>query len=236
MEKKNISNKQLIEEYRSSVIKFTLSSLSFIHPGLGVLGNMINESVEFGNKIKQNRINSYLEVLADRMNRIEHNVFPKEYVESEEFYELNVKSLESALKTSDIEKQKIISNLFFKSINPETNWEEDLKNIFFEIINSFSMNHFYVLRFLLSKQGIYKIASYEELFEDFCQSIGENKIDIYQFRLYCRDIENKSIIRFSSNIDEIKSDGGYMESESSTDIPSVILTSLGEKFIEILEM
>ena len=38
---------------------------------------------------------------------------------------------------------------------------------------------------------------------EFYEYVKNEKIDVYQFRLYCREIENKSLIRFSSNLNEI---------------------------------
>jgi hypothetical protein len=159
----------------------------------------------------------------------------REYYKSVEFYDIITKAFEVAVKTSENQKHKMISILFKESINPENEWEDDLKNIFLKIINEFSINHFLVLKFLLTKLDTQKIDSYELLHHDFTIFLKNNKIDVYQFRMYCRDIEYKSIIRFSSNINEINSSGGYIETEDSSKIQSLVLTSLGEKFISLLD-
>ena len=203
---------------------------------LGPIGTAINESLfGIGDRIKNQRIENYLLELEPRLKKIENLVIPKEYYESIDFYDLNYRTLKSASETSEKLKHKILSNIYVESINPETKWENDLKNIFIKILNDFSKNHFYVLKYLIAKKRIYKIESYEKLHSEFSEYIGNEEIDVYQFRLYCREIENKSLIRFSSNLREIGSDGGIFETESSSNIESIILTNFGKKFTSIIE-
>ena len=203
---------------------------------LGPFGAAIQESLfGIGDRIRNDRVENYLKELEPRLKEIENLVIPKEYYKSIEFYDLNYKILKSASETSEKLKYKILSNIYIESINPKTKWENDLKNIFIKIINDFSTNHFFVLKFLITKKGIYKIKSYEKLHTEFSEYIGNEGIDVYQFRLYCREIENKSLIRFSSNLYEIGSTGGILEKEDSSKIESIILTNFGKKFISIIE-
>jgi len=203
---------------------------------LGPFGTAIDESFYgIGERIREDRIRNYIEQLEPRLKRIEKFKLSKEYLKSEEFYNLNIAVISSVSRTSDKKKLKTISKLFESALDPKSKWEKDIKNIFFKIINEFSINHFIVFRFLTTKQDQFKIKSFEELHEGFIEFIGNKKIDKYQFRLYCREIEYSSLIRFSSNLDEIDGEGGFVENEDSSKISSVILTSMGEKFIEILE-
>ena len=233
---KKITNEELKDQFRKSVIKVITNSLGIIHPGLGFLGVIISESMDFGNQLTQNRLKSLFDEYSKRLEIIEKRIDFEKLSKSEKFYDLNIKCLQVAAKTSSKEKHKMISNLFFESIIPETDWEEDLENIFLDIIDSFSINHFKVLKFLISKNNEFKIESYENLCSGFIDLDDNEKIDIYQFRLYCKDIENKYLIRFSVNINEIGSYGGVFENESSEKIPSILVTSLGNKFLEILEI
>ena len=229
LEQKEITTPELNKARKEASINVILSAF-------GPIGTAIQESLfGIGDRIRNNRIENYLIELEPRLKQIENLSISKEYFESIEFYDLNYKTLKSVSETSHKLKYKILSNIFCESINPESNWEDDLKNIFINIINEFSINHFYVLKFLITKKGIFKIKSYENLYLEFSEYVGDKKIDLYQFRLYCREIENKSLIRFSSNLDEIGSDGGYVESEDSSKIESIILTSFGEKFISMIE-
>lgn len=229
MENKEITLSELNKARKEATINVLLSSF-------GPIGTAIQESLfGIGDRIRNNRIESYLIELEPRLKQIEDLIIPKNYYQSIDFYDLNYKILRGASETSEKLKHKILSNIFCESVNSKNNWEEDLKNIFINIVNEFSINHFFVLKFLLTQKGKYKIESYENLHHQFSEYIGNKKIDVYQFRLYCRDIENKSLIRFSSNLNEIGSDGGYLETEDSSKIESVILTSFGEKFISIIE-
>ena len=210
------------------------AAINILLSAFGPIGTAVQESLfGIGDRIRNNRIESYLFELEPRLREIESLMIPKEYFESIEFYDLNYKIIKSASETSEKIKHKILSNIFCESINPKTKWENDLKNIFINIINEFSINHFYVLKFLITKKGVFKIKSYEELYYGFSEYINNKNIDVYQFRLYCRDIENKSLIRFSSNLFEVSSTGGFIENEDSSKIESIILTSFGEKFISI---
>ena len=225
----NIKISELKKSGKIAFINVLLSSL-------GPIGTAIHESLfGIGDRIRNDRIENYLKELEPRLKEIENLIIPKEYYKSIEFYDLNYKILKSASETSEKLKYKILSNIYVESINPKTKWENDLKNIFIKINNDFSTNHFLVLKFLISKKGIFKIESYEKLHIEFSEYIGNEQIDVYQFRLYCREIENKSLIRFSSNLYEIGSDGGILEKESSSKIESIILTNFGKKFISIIE-
>jgi hypothetical protein len=229
LEQKEITKSELNRARKEASINVILSAF-------GPIGTAIQESLfGIGDRIRNNRIENYLIELEPRLKKIENLSIPEKYFESIEFYDLNYKTLKSVSETSDKLKYKILSNIFCESINPESDWENDLKNIFIQIITEFSLNHFYVLKFLITKKGIFKIKSYENLHLEFTEYIKNKKIDVYQFRLYCREIENKSLIRFSSNLYEIGSDGGFVESESSDKIESIILTSFGKKFISMIE-
>jgi hypothetical protein len=213
-----------------------IAFLNVLLSALGPIGTVIHESLfGIGDRIRNKRIEDYLVELEPRLKKIENLIIPKEYYESIDFYDLNYKTLKSASETSEKLKHKILSNIYVESINPKSIWENDLKNIFIKIIDEFSTNHFYILKFLIRKKGIFNIESYEKLHIEFSENIANEKIDVYQFRLYCREIENKSLIRFSSNLNEIGSNGGVVEKEDSSKIESIILTSFGEKFISLIE-
>ena len=202
---------------------------------LGPFGTAIEESLYgIGERIRERRIQKFIEDLEPRLKRIESFNLSKDYLKSEEFYNLISASIDSVINASNKHKIKIVTNIFEASLNPKYKWEEDIKNIFFEIINEFSINHFLVFQFLTTKQNQFKIKSYNLLHDEFLEFVNKREIEIYQFRLYCRDIANKSLIRFSSNILEIDSTGGLIENEDSSKIPSIKLTSLGQNFIKIL--
>jgi hypothetical protein len=224
------SEKELRNERLIATRKVVLSLL-------GPIGIAIEESIfNIGERIRDKRFREFVEILSKKVEEIDTKTLTNEYFLSEEFYDLNVKIIQSVISTSEKIKYDILSNLFVKSINSKYHWENDIDSIFVKIINDFSINHFLVLRYLLTKQFILKIPSYEFLHNDFCKYINNSEIDKYQFRFYCREIENKSLIRFSLNIDELGNEGGgYTEAEDSAKIESIILTSFGEKFISLLD-
>ncbi len=78
-------------------------------------------------------------------------------------------------------------------------------------------------------------SSYEDLYNEFVAYHSIEQIDKYEFRLYCRDLENKSLLSFSSNINEYGSSVGYIVMEDYDEVPGMTVTSMGEKFAQLLE-
>lgn len=176
---------------------------------------------------------SYLITLEPRIRLIEKQNVKKSYFQSDHFYDLNLESLKAALKTSNALKHRLISQIFQNSIIEKNEIETDIWRIFLNIINEFSTHHFEIFKYLISIQNEHNIDSYESIYREFCDSEKVSHLDLYQFRLYCRELKYKSLVRFSSNIIEIQSSGGLFETEDSKTIPSIILTSLGEKFLKL---
>ncbi|GAB5418028.1 MAG: hypothetical protein Crog3KO_27740 [Crocinitomicaceae bacterium] len=221
------------DEFRNSATKVLLSAVSIINPAIGIGSAIVMEGFEYRGKVEQRRINSLVEELNNRVDELESQIVPLRYFEGDDFYDLSLKVYETAIRTSSQEKHKIISRIFMNTIDENCQWESDLSNIFLDIVKEFSNNHFVVFKFLSENINREDIKSYEQLHHEFQKSIGNFEIDVYQFRYYCKEIENKTLLRFSRDINEINSSGGVLALESYEDIKGIALSSLGDKFIEL---
>ncbi|MCK4296484.1 MAG: hypothetical protein KAX28_07510 [Candidatus Marinimicrobia bacterium] len=81
-----------------------------------------------GSSIIQNRIQTYIEVLTNQFNDLSEGVISKEYLDSEEFFDLIIKSFEIASKTRGSNKLKLLSSIVKRSVvKPvNNNMNEDL--------------------------------------------------------------------------------------------------------------
>ncbi|MCK6649260.1 MAG: hypothetical protein L6Q66_06370, partial [Bacteroidia bacterium] len=115
-------------------------------------------------------------------------------------------------------------------------WSEEISDILIRLVDEFNLGHIYMFKFFVNNIDEFSEAeSYEQIFEKFIELTGDKKIELYEFRLYCRDLENKTLLRFSKNINEIGSSGGYIAMEDYSEIPGIQVTPIGQKFISVLK-
>lgn len=226
---KPLTRAEITKELPRSIVNVILSPL-------GLVGEAMNEGFfGLGDRVREKRFKEFVGVLAEKIEKIEVEQISKEYLESEEFYDFNIRIFNSVLRTRFREKYQMLGNLFAQELDPKSLWKSDLSEPFAQIIEEFTINHFIVFQFFIDRIDQFeKSDSYEDLHKQFVKTIGRHSIDLHQFRLYCRDISTSQLLRFSSNINEIGRTGGYIALETYSEVPGINLTSLGEEFVKLL--
>ena len=217
------------EESSKAVLKIVLSSL-------GPIGAAIDESIYgIGERVRGRRLERFVKEMSDKLQELNKSKIDRDYLESEDFYDLNVAVFNSAVKTASDEKLKMLKNVYINSIEKKIKWESDLAQILINHINSLTVNHIVVLKFLVENMNkLENLNSYQNLFEMFSDQV-KNDYDKYEFRLYVRDLENLTIFRFSRDINEYGSSGGYLETESRKEVKGVMLTTIGKEICKLLK-
>lgn len=233
MEKRPALTK-VIKEYSAESIRSTVKVYLSV---LGPLGAAIDELVfGFGERIRAKRLEEFVAVLSDKINKIDNERVKAKYLQSEEFYDLTINVINSSVKTRSKLKYDVLSEIYIQGINDNVKWEEDLTQTFVRYVNELTPKHILIFKYLSQTIENYKnLDSYEFLFNHF-NTQGITQInDKYEFRMYLKDIENKTLLRFSKDINEYGSSGGYIALESYEEVPGITLTSIGAKFSSYLQ-
>lgn len=225
---KNI--KDVSKEGIKSLVKFQLSLI-------GPVGVLIDEILfGIGDRIRGKRLEEFVKVLSEQVDKINENKIDNAFLNSEDFYDLTVNILNSAVKSKSKEKHKILASIFVDALNKRIEWDADLAQTFIMYVNDFTPKHILVFKYLLKNlSALANVDSYEALYLAFIKNLQNIEIDKYEFRMYLRDIENKTLMRFSRDVREYGSSGGYIALENYEEVQGIILTSIGEKFAAFLE-
>jgi len=226
---------QTIKEYPIEFIRATIkTSLSV----LGPLGVAVDEVLfGIGERSRAKRVEEFVKILSEKIDQISEQKIDREYFKSEDFYDLTVNIINASVKTNSSLKHEVLSQLFIEGINEKIKWETGIAFVFVNYINEMSEKHILIFKYLFENSDKFKnLGSFENLFQTFTSETEVFKLDKYEFRMYLRDLENKTLVRFSKNIHEYGSSGGYVEAESSLEIPGLIITSIGENFSKYLKV
>ena len=72
------------------------------------VGSMINEILfDIPNRIYQSRINDTVEILSKKISLLDNEIFNREYLESEDFFDFTQKMITTSLKIKSIEKKRL---------------------------------------------------------------------------------------------------------------------------------
>lgn len=225
---------KIIKEYSDESIRSTVKVYLSV---LGPLGTAIDEMVfGIGERVRGRRLEEFVEVLSEKIERINRDLLTTDYLRSEDFYDLTVNIINSSVKTHLKLKYEILSELYINGINKRIKWEHDLTQTFIKYVNEFTPNHILIFRYIVHNLEKFKeLDSYETLFDDFSIKGDIPVNDKYEFRMYLKDIENKTLLRFSKDIDEFGSSGGYIALESYKEVSGITLTSIGANFSEYIQ-
>ncbi|MGV3588121.1 MAG: hypothetical protein ACO1OF_14035 [Adhaeribacter sp.] len=231
-----------MEESRPSKIKSyskeSIIALIKIHLSiLGPFGTAIDEVLfGMGERVRGQRLENLVDALSKKVKEIDDYKLDSSYFESEDFYDLTINIFNSSIRTKSQEKLKILSEIFIDGVNRKINFEFDLNSILINILNDLTENHIIVFKFLYFNQANLKdINSFEEFFTIFNNEVKDVEIDKYEFRMYLRDLENKTLLIFSQDLKEYGSSGGFIALESYVKAPSMVVTSIGERFALMLK-
>jgi len=225
---------QTIKEYSIESIRATTKIYLSL---LGPWGIAVDEVLfGIGERVRAKRLEDFVKILSEKIDRSSEQKIDQEYFKSEDFYDLTVNIINASVKTNSLLKHELLSQLFIEGVNEKIKWETGIAFIFVSYINEMSEKHILIFKYLFENRDKLKyLDSFENLFQTFTSETEVFKLDKYEFRMYLRDLENKTLVRFSKNIHEYGSSGGYVEAESSLEIPGLIITSIGENFSKYLK-
>ncbi|WP_161888787.1 hypothetical protein [Pontibacter russatus] len=222
---------KIIKEYSTESVRSTIKVYLSV---LGPLGTAIDELVfGIGERIRGKRLEEFVGVLSEKIDNTRIGV---DYFQSEDFYDLTINIINSSVKTNSKLKYEILSEIYVNGINRNIKWEQDLIQTFVRYVNELTPKHILIFKYLAQNVEEFKdLDSYESLFNYFTAQVPTHINDKYEFRMYLKDVENKTLLRFSKDINEFGSSGGYMALESYEEVPGITLTSIGAKFSEYLQ-
>lgn len=221
---------QIIKEYS---IESNMAVFKILLSALGPLGTAVDEVLfGIGGRVRAKRLAQFVEILSEKTDQ----KIDQEYFKSEDFYDLTINIVSASVKTNSSLKHQVLSQLFIEGINDEIKWEAGMEFTFVNYVNEMSEKHILIFKYLFENSNNFQeLDSFDNLFQTFASENETFELDKYEFRMYLRDLENKTLLRFSKNIHEYGSSGGALEAESHLEVPGLIITSVGEKFSKYLK-
>ena len=217
-------------------LKETLIGLVKIKIGLvPVIGSAINEFLfEIGGRVKQNRINEFVEVLSERVRAIEETKLNSEYLNSGDFFDITTKVFETATNIKQQQKHKALANLYIDAIRNKAVLDNSIYAMFANFISNLNSFQILLLNFINKNENqLSEIGTYEIFYGFFQNAHPENIIDKYEFKYYSNDLEIKALVSFGAGLEDFDSTSQIKVSEGHRE-PSVKLSTLGLKFIAYL--
>lgn len=229
---------QLPSEYLNSRPELAETRISFLKSSISVVpfvGSAMNEILfELPNRIQQNRINETVDILEKKFKALEESAISKEYIESANFFDFTRKLFEEALKIESKEKREMLSEIYTSAIKMSENFEEGRSGLFMRFISEIHPEQIKILQFIKNRESaLNQIGTYEkliQLYKGFQEDWSKGQ---YDFKYYCSDLENKSLISLGAGLDDFRSRSGFLAIESH-EKASVTLTELGQLFLEYL--
>jgi hypothetical protein len=151
----------------------------------------------------EKRFNDWKNTVTEKLNELLSSGLVKwEDLEgNERFLTVFIQCTQAAMRQHHEEKLNLLLNAL--SNTAQQNYiEEDLESTFVRYIDELSVTHFYLLTFLYeNEKNLADINEYEVLLNIF---IEDRKVQIgyEEFRLYCKNLEDRLLVRFSSNLGE----------------------------------
>jgi hypothetical protein len=213
----------------------TESAIKIVLNSVPVIGNALNEIIfGIGSKIKVERLEKLTKFISEKINDMETEQINKEYLKSEEFYDLLLEILSKASKSKSEQKLKALSEILVRSITEESDFDSDLNSTFITYIDELKTKHIELLAFFKDKeQELVEIGSYDNLFKIFRDNFPDSSLDKYEFKLYCSKLEAMVLISTGRGLYDFDAVGGYM-AIGGYKPPSLKITSIGKRFLEYL--
>ena len=185
-------------------------------------------------QIYQKRINALVKILSEKLQNIEENKINYDYLKSEDFFDITKEVFESALKIKSIEKRKILSEIYIDSIINKIDFNIDKNKLLISFIVSLSPLQLIILKFIETNSNkLIEIGSYIKFYNIFLETNDHIPLDKYEFKYYCNDLENKSIVTFGDGLEDFESKSARFVT-SGHKKASVSITSLGKEFLKFL--
>lgn len=217
------------EEIRISTIKSIIGAIPYF-------GTLMNEVFfEYRTRIQQKRIELLLNELNDKIKFVEINLLNQEYFETDEFYDLTIQVFDKAIKTKNIEKIKILANIYLNGIINSSDIENDRHSIILDFVLTIKSTQIVILKFIEeNEKELKEIKYFRNLIMLFREKETALVIEEYEFKFYINDLENKGLITTEGGLIDYNDKTDVIEWQSSVK-NSLYLTEFGKEFISFMK-
>ena len=186
---------------RSATKQTLISTAKTALASIPVLGTMINEVLfELSNRIKSERLELFIDILSEKISSLEEKKIDKEYLESEDFYDMTLSVVQASIQTQLQEKHQALANIYITGIENRISWNEDLTNSLIKITNELTPKHIIILKFMVLNMDTFRyIQEYDLIYEHF-KKHSDNSIGRDIFRMCLSDFEKLSLMYFGKEI------------------------------------
>lgn len=200
---------------------------------LPIIGTALDELFfEVSGRIKNDRMEKFVQELSKVVSKLEEAKIDVNYLKSEDFYDFSVDLFSKAVRTNSQLKRLALSRVLCHAIKDRLTFENDLTSIFARYIDELTPFHLRLFMFLKGElENLQSMKTYQEILDRFATYDQSGDIDKYQFRLYARDLEMKTLVRFKKDLGDFVGGGGFATDERA---PAVYITSIGERFLMYL--
>jgi hypothetical protein len=202
-----------------------------------VIGSALDEIFfEYGSRIKAARLKRFVEYyIAPKVDMLDETKLDQTYLQSEDFYDLTHTILDKAVKTKSSLKHQMLAQILIDSINHTVDIDESLVNVFISYIDSLKPIQIKMLLYFNNKEAaLEEIGSYLNLYELYTSDNPDINITKDEYKLFCSDLENKTLISTGDGLSNFDSHGRYRVLESHKH-PSLRVTSVGKEFLKYIE-
>lgn len=205
---------------------------------LGPVGTILDEIFfGYGERLKAERADKLMKAMALEIEQLNKNQIDFNKLRNNpDFYDITFEVFKSAIKTNADMKLAILANFYISKIVTQAEVNHDKNLLLLKIIDDLTLTHLSIFNFLNEKENDYsRLDNFQTVYDDYCKTLTDLKMEKSLFRAFLKDIENKNLCRFSQNVNEYGSTGGYMESEDSTVVPGLAITNLGHEMINLIK-
>lgn len=221
---------------RPELVETRIGILKGIVGGVPYIGALMTELMfEIPNRIQQDRINETVGILKLKLNRLSEEMIDEEYLASEDFFDYTRIAIESALKLNTTEKRNCLANIYVDVLNLKSSFDNDCHSLFMKFTAELSSYQILILKFIEEyEKELVEIETYQKFYDLFIDKRNIENLDPYEFKFYCSNLENRSLVSFGAGLSDFNDTTGVIETDSSHKHSSAIISSLGKKLIAYL--
>jgi hypothetical protein len=218
-----------IKETQIGILKGVFGAVPFV-------GTMINEILfDIPGRIYQSRINEMVEILKQKVSELDSKSIKQEYLESEDFFDYTRQMIECSIKLKTAEKRNCLSNIYVNSFTECSEFDSHKNRMFMKFVVDLTSIQIEILKFIqIQEDKLEEIGTYSKFFALFNEFHGELKLDSYEFKYYCNNLELMSLVSFGAGLDDFNSTSQVLV-DSDHKEPTAVITSLGIEFISYLK-
>ena len=135
-----------LPEAQESIAKVTFSVIPYIGPILNEL------FFEFPNRVKQNRVNKLVNILKRKIERIESQLVTKEYLLTEDFFDISSLVFENSTRIRTEERREALAKLYIISLQESIDFDISIYRIFVDFIVELKEMQIVILKYVQNYQ------------------------------------------------------------------------------------